>query len=90
MTNSLKLSKLSDEEFQHVVETRRVARMDAIDRMPPALRELVHDYGLNVVKACTDLGITKPNQIKHLVETVLDEFSPTRGTGSAQGARAMR
>lgn len=88
--SGMKLSQLSDDEFQRVIDTRRSARMDAIDSLPAAHRELVHDYGFNVVKACMDCGVTKARQIKHIVETVLDEFSPTRGTGSAQGARAHR
>jgi len=56
--------------------------------MPKELRELVHEYGLTVVLACLDLKVEKPNHIRHLVETVLDEFSPTRGSHSQQGRRS--
>ena len=76
------------EDFQAQVDQRRAHRMAAIDAMPPQLRACVHDYGLAVVKACVDLGVSKPRQIRHLVETVLDEFSPTRGTPSSQGTRS--
>lgn len=58
--------------------------------MPPDLRECVYLYGLRTVNTLLDLGITKPKHIKHVVETILDEFSPTRGTSSAQGTRAWR
>lgn len=74
--------------FQENVDRRRVNRMAAIDALSPEQRALVHEYGFNVVKALMDLGVRKPSAIRHVVETVLDEFSPTRGTGSSQGTRA--
>lgn len=61
--------------------------MERFDQMPPEMRELVNDYGFAVVDTCTALGVTKPRHIKHLVETVLDNFSPTRGSFTAQGPR---
>ncbi|MQY48209.1 hypothetical protein GAO09_19430 [Rhizobiales bacterium RZME27] len=75
------------EPFDVMVQRKRAARMDRIDQLPPALRELVHDYGFTVVDNFVRMGVTKPKQIKHLVELVLDEFSPTRGTFSQQGIR---
>lgn len=68
---------------------RRSARMSKIDAMPPGLRELVNDYGLMTVQTLLDVGVTKPKQIRHVVEVILDEFSPTRGSKSAQGIRTM-
>ena len=64
---------MKDISFQNMVDTRRVNRMNAIDNMPKELRELVHEYGLPIVKTFMDLGVVKPKQIKHAVETVLDE-----------------
>lgn len=81
------LSELSDNEFADRLERRRRDRMARIDAMPPDMRELVHKYGLRIVDACTALGITKARHITHLVECVLDEFSPTRGSHSVQGIR---
>ena len=75
------------DDFQHQVDQRRAQRMAAIDDMHPDLRALVHQYGLNTVRAFVDIGVTKPKHIRHLVETVLDENSPTRGSFSSQGAR---
>jgi hypothetical protein len=74
-----------DAEFLARVHDRRVARMDAVDQMAPELRACVHDFGLNVVRQFTNLGVTKPAHIRHLVNAVLDEFSPTRGSFSIQG-----
>lgn len=78
---------VSAPEFEARVVARRIARMKQIDRMPPELRELVHEYGLNIVRAFLDIGVSKPKHIRHLVESVLDEFSPTRGAFSSQGVR---
>lgn len=73
---------------QELVDAKRRRRMEEIDKMPADLRELVHAYGLTVVRALMDCGVKKPNQIRHVVETILDEFSPTRSTRSFQGPRA--
>lgn len=72
-------------EFQAKVQAKRIARMEAFDRMPPDIRECVRQYGFNVVNTCISLGVKKAPQIRHLVETILDEFSPTRGSFSRQG-----
>jgi hypothetical protein len=77
-------------EHQEFVDRKRAARMRRVDAMPAELRELVHEYGLPVVRACLDLGVRKPNQIRHLVETILDEFLPTRGSYSKQGLRTEK
>jgi hypothetical protein len=66
---------------------KRAQRFEAIDALPKDIRELVHAYGYTVVKTAMDLGIKKPKQIKHMVETVLNEFSPTRASFSVQGTR---
>lgn len=76
-----------DRPPQSYVDAKRRARMEHVDNMPADLRKLVHEYGLPVVKTCMDLGVTKPRHIRHLVETVLDNFSPTRGCYSKQGIR---
>lgn len=73
-----------------VVDIKRANRMASIDKCSPEIRALVHDYGWTVVKTIMDLGVTKPTRIKHIVETVLNEFSPTRGAFSQQGIRGER
>lgn len=62
--------------------------MSAIDRMPSEVRELVHEYGYHVVNTLIQQGIKDPRKIRHIVETILDEFLPTRGASSKQGIRS--
>ncbi len=76
-------------EFQKIIDRKRGERMAKIDAMTPELRECVNIYGLSVVNACMALGIVKAKHIRHLVETVLDEFSPTRGSSSKQGSSSQ-
>lgn len=78
---------MHEEPFQDMVDRKRANRMRAIDDLPPEIRELVHEYGYAAVHALLVCGVKKANQIKHCIETVLDEFSPTRGSYSAQGVR---
>lgn len=73
--------------FDAIVARRRADRMNKIDALDAGLRACVHDYGFNAVNAFLQLGIKKPRHIRHLVETVLNEFSPTRGSTSNQGVR---
>ena len=63
--------------------------MNRIDSLPPEIRACIHDYGLAVVNSLMQIGVTKPNHIRNVVETILDEFSPTRGTHSGQGRRRI-
>jgi hypothetical protein len=85
-----KLGHLPAEEFFEVIDERRVKRMAEVDAMPADMRRLVHDYGLTVVLALQQAGVRKTKHMRHIVETVLNEFSPTRGSFSAQGQRALR
>lgn len=78
----------SDDFNQDFVDKRREARMQKIDDLPKGVRRLVHEYSFHVVDAFLMIGVTNPKHIRHLVETVLNEFSPTRGSFSAQGARS--
>jgi hypothetical protein len=73
--------------MEQIVTKKRAKRMGEIDALDPTTRALVHDYGYTVVKTIRDVGVTKPAQIRHVVETILNEFSPTRGSYSRQGIR---
>lgn len=72
-------------QFEMKVQARRQNRMAMVDSLSPETRACIHDYGLKVVLALLECGVTKPARIRHVVETVLDEFSPTRGSNSYQG-----
>lgn len=43
---------------------------DAVDRMPAALRPLVHEYGFSVVLAFLQKGIVRPKDIRHIMTAV--------------------
>lgn len=77
---------MTPESIAKVEHNRRV-RMQLIDSLDPETRSLVKEYGWSVVSSFRDIGVMKPRHIRHLVETVLDEFSPTRGSSSSQGLR---
>lgn len=87
-STALKNAKGNESAFQEIVDRRRHSRMNEIDNLTPEQRECVHLYGWNTVKALLDLNVTKAKHIRHIVETILNEFSPTRGSSSAQGTRA--
>ncbi|PCI04625.1 MAG: hypothetical protein COB78_10050 [Hyphomicrobiales bacterium] len=74
-------------KFAEMVTIKRKKRMEKVDQFDPKTRALIHEYGLSVVQSFVDVGIKNPKHIKHLVETVLNEFSPTRGSFSIQGIR---
>lgn len=69
------------------VQRKRADRMGRIDKLAPDIRQLVHEYGFTVVDNFMMLGIVKAKHIRHLVECVLNEFSPTRGSYASQGIR---
>lgn len=77
-------------EFQARLDARRRARMEIVDAMPPEMRALVHEYGLYVVLTLHRAGVKKVRIIRHVVEAVLNECSPTRGAYSSQGTRVVR
>jgi hypothetical protein len=73
--------------IEDIVDVKCRRRMAMVDAYSPDVRALIHEYGLTVVKGFYDLGVKNPRHIRHLVEIVLNEFSPTRGTFSKQGKR---
>ncbi len=88
MSTSTALKNANEEQFREIVDNRRRVRMERVDAMSPALRACVNEYGLCLVEAFLQVGVTKPRHIRHIVEMTLNEFSPTRGSFSAQGVRA--
>ena len=59
-------------------QSKRRKRMERIDAMPPDIRACVHEYGLTVVDALMNVGVTKARQIHHVVAVIRE--------GSYQGA----
>ncbi len=56
--------------MQDEMQGKRAKRMQRVDNMPHGLRECVHEYGLTIVDAMTDCGVTNPRHIHHLVRTI--------------------
>jgi hypothetical protein len=45
-------------------------RMAFVDGLQPKMREVVHEYGMSIVKAFMDCGMTNPKQILHIIKTI--------------------
>jgi hypothetical protein len=54
-----------------VLGPRRIESLAKVDAMSPALRACVHDYGLPIVQACLNAGVTSPSRIRQLVAQIL-------------------
>lgn len=60
-------------------QSKRKARMERVDALPPELRLLVHEYGWRRIKACLDHGVSNPKTMRSLIrqlrcEKCLDYF----------------
>ena len=71
--------------------TKRIARdMEEIDRLPPALRACVYEFGFEIVRVCMSYGIVKPNQIRNLVREIwAGARQPTQRKNRASQSRAL-
>lgn len=71
--------------FLRDVAKRRSDRMRVVDGMSEDWRALVHEYGYSVIHQMRNCGVTQANHARHIIETVLNELSPTRHGFSNQG-----
>ncbi|WP_156967784.1 hypothetical protein [Methylosinus sp. PW1] len=78
--------RLSSEQ---IGQQHRIVRMRKVDSATPEMRALYNEYGTALVGQFIACGVTKPRQIRHLIEATLDEFSPTRGSFAKQGIRTQ-
>lgn len=74
------------EETEIYAQEKRKIRMKIYDDQCPEVRQLINEYGFTLVHTFSCCGVTKAKHVRHLIERVLDEMSPTRGSGSLQGA----
>ena len=58
-------------DFNASVVRRAQERMARVDAMPREVRELVYEFGLDVVQEFLNHHVTKPKSIRHLIATVL-------------------
>lgn len=54
------------------VSTRSVRALEDTDRMPPALRRCVHEFGYAIVQSCLQAGVRDPNKLRQLVYQIWD------------------
>ena len=47
-----------------------VRQIEAVDRMPPNLRQCAHEYGYAIVEACLQAGVRDPRKIRNLVREI--------------------
>jgi len=72
-----------------MVDAKRARRMETVDAMTAEWRVLVHGYGFTIIDALLCCGVTKAKHARHIIETILNEMSATRGGFSSQGARSL-
>ena len=63
---------------------RRVrSRMSRIDAMSPTMREVVHEFGVDIVDQFASCGVTNPRHIRHLINRVrnLERYGNSTPTG---------
>jgi len=66
------------------ISAKRVDQLLAVDAMSPELRGCVHEFGLPIVHACLNAGVTTPRAIRRLVSEI---WGGARQQGQQSGAR---
>lgn len=64
-------------------QVKRVNRMNEIDRLPPAIRELIHEFNWKMINSFLQAGVTDARKIRHLIRCVM-EGAATYGGGHLQ------
>jgi hypothetical protein len=53
-------------------QVKRINRMNEIDRLPPDIRALVHEFNWTMIKSFLDAGVRDARRIRHLIRNVMD------------------
>lgn len=64
-------------EFNSKLKHRAEKRMARVDSMPFELREIVYEYGLELVQPFLDHGVRRASSIRYLIDTVRCAEYPT-------------
>jgi hypothetical protein len=74
-----------------ILSEKTLAKLDTVDRMLPEWRELVHEYGYEIVHLARDFRLS-PGATRQFIQTVLlGSRSMVNGRGSARrGLRGVR
>jgi hypothetical protein len=59
-------------EYNIAMAERALRRMERVDRMTPALRRVVHEYGLEVVHVFLEHKVTQPSRMMVLIGAALE------------------
>ena len=60
----------NDPNHNSAIAERARKRLARVDAMPPDLRLVVYEYGLEIVQEFLNCGIKIPKTIRHLIDTV--------------------
>lgn len=69
---------LESPDYNASVVKRARERMARVDKFPPDIRELIYEFGLEVIQEFWNHNVRKPNAIRHLIETVTGKYADGR------------
>jgi len=72
------LLALENPNYNAAIVKRARERMTRVDQFPPDIRQLIHEFGLEIIQEFWNHNIRRPNAIRHLVETVQGKFADGR------------
>lgn len=72
------LRALESPDYNASIVKRARERMARVDKFPPDVREVIHEFGLEVVQEFWNHNVRKPNAIRHLVEVVQGKYADGR------------
>lgn len=69
---------LESPDYNASIVKRARERMARVDKFPPDVRELIYEFGLEVIQEFWNHNVRKPNAIRHLIETVQGKYADGR------------
>jgi len=70
-------------------QAKRLARMEQVDAMTPDVRACVHEFGLSIVNAFLQAGVTKGRHIRHIVMCIRQGSYQSHSDGKAFRLQAL-
>lgn len=69
-----------------ILSQTRMRALVTTDAMSPELRECVHEFGMPIVKACLEAGVSSPSRVRQLVKEIWHGAREVDQTGGALNA----